>query len=420
MSIEHFFRRRDALRRLQGNILSADLGYFTIYLSNRGHTPKTINLYVRAVAHFGRWLEKRRAGPAVVTDRTVSLFLSKHLPKCHCIPPGIRSPKETRTALHHFLDALRKNGRIPFPHPPKPTPIDRELTEFKTYLSTTCGLAEATILYRLRYVREFLLAIYGNGSVKPMDLTPHDIVDFVSKRAVHYTPGSTKVLGSSVRCYLWFLCLLGKCQRDLSNAVPTVPIWKKSHIPQTLSNKQLDAFLSSFNRATSTGSRDYAICLCLSELGLRTSEVAGLRLDDINWREGTVQVPVTKTRRSRLLPLPKKLGQAIVHYIRNGRPESKDRHIFLRRVAPKDYPARCRIVQNAVRLARLRAAVTGGRLSPHTFRHTLASRMHEKGATFKEIADILGHQQIDTVSIYAKVNIEQLSNVVLPWPEVQS
>ena len=420
MIIERFFHRRDALKRLHSNILSADLECFMVYLSDRGYTPKTISLYVRAVAHFGRWLEKRRADPAFITDSTVSLFLSKHLPECRCIPPGIRSLKEARSALRHFLDALRKSGRIPFPHPLKPTAIDRELAEFQTHLYATCGLATHTILYRLRYVREFLLANYGNGPVRPSDLTPHDIVDFVSKRAIHYTPGSTKVLACSIRCYLRFLRLLGKCQRDLSNAVPTVPIWKKSHIPRTLSNKHLDAFLSSFNRSTSTGSRDYAMCLCLSELGLRTSEVAGLRFDDINWREGTVQVPVTKTGRSRLLPLPKKLGQAIAHYIRNGRPESEDRHIFLRHVAPKGSPASCHIIQNAVSRACSRASLRGCCLSPHTFRHTIASRMNERGATFKEIADILGHQQIDTVSIYAKVNIGQLSNVPLPWPEVQS
>jgi site-specific recombinase XerD len=420
MIAEHFFHRRDALKRLENNILCSDLEDFIFYLSNRGHTSKTINLYVRTVTHFGRWLEKRKIDPCSITDGTVSLFLFKHLPKCHCIPHGIRSLKESRPALRYLLDALRKNGRIPFSHPPKLTVIDRELIEFKTYLSTTCGLAEQTVLYRLRYAREFLLAKYGNCCVKFFDIEPCDITDFVCKRAKNYKSGSTKVLACSIRSYLRFLCLSEKCQRDLSNAVPTSMVWRQSHIPRTLNDEQLNIFFSAFDRSTSTGSRDYAICLCLSELGLRAIEVAALRFDDIDWREGTVQVPITKTRRSRLLPLPKRLGQAIVHYICKGRPKSKDRHIFLRHVAPKDSPIGPHIVQNAVAGACSRVQLEKYSASPHTFRHTIASRMNERGASFKEIADVLGHQQIDTVSIYAKVNLRQLSNVALPWPEVRS
>jgi integrase/recombinase XerD len=418
MVIERFFHRHDALKRLKSNILSTELEEFVVYLSNRGHTPKTINLYIRAVAHFGRWLEKKKIEPGSITDAMVSLFLFKHLPKCNCVPPGIRSLKESRPALRYFLDTLRKNGHIPFSHPPKLTAIDRKLVEFETYLSTICGLAESTILYRLRYVREFLLAKYGNNEVKFIDLKPCDITDFVCKQAKNYKPTSTKVFACSIRSYLRFLYLSGTCNRDLSNTVPTSMIWKKAHIPKTLNDEQLNIFFSSFDRSTATGSRDYAMCLCLSELGLRASEVAALRFDDIDWREGTVQVPITKTRRSRLLPLPKNLGQAIVHYIRNGRPKSKDRHIFLLHVAPKDSPIGRHIVQNAVEGACSRISLKGSRISPHTFRHTIASHMNEKGASFKEIADILGHQQIDTVSIYTKVNLKLLSNVALPWPEV--
>lgn len=417
MIIEHYFHRHDALKRLQCNILSNGLEDFTAYLTDRGHTPKTINLYVRAVAHFGRWLEQKKIEPASITEDTVSLFLHKHLRKCDCKPPGIRGLKETRPALKYLLHSLRITGHIPFPPESNPTPINREVMDFEKYLRTTCGLAHETIVYRTRYAREFLSAKFGNGLVKIAELMPSDIIDFVSERAKNYKPGSSKVLASSIRSYLRFQCFRGKCQQDLSNAVPTIAIWKQSHIPKTISEEQLDNFLSSFDRSTPTGRRDYAICLCLSELGLRSSEVAGVRLDDIDWREGTLTVSSTKTRRFIILPLPKRLGQAIVDYICNGRPKSTDRHIFLRHVAPKGSPIGRRIVQNVVQRACSRASLERYRISPHAFRHTLACRMHEKGATFKEIADVLGHQQIDTVSIYAKVNLRQLSEVAPPWPE---
>ena len=417
MFIERYFHRHDALKRLQDNILGNGLEDFTAYLTNRGHTPKTINLYVRAVAHFGRWLGRRKIDPASIKEDTVSLFLHDHLPKCDCKPPGIRSLKEARPALKYLLHSLRIAGRVPFPPESNPTPINREVMNFEKYLRTTCGLADDTILYRTRYAREFLLAKFGNSLLKIAELTPSDIIDFVSERAKNYKPGSSKVLASSIRSFLRFQCFQGKCRQDLANAVPTIPIWKQSHIPKTISKEQLDNFLSSFDRSTPTGRRDYAMCLCLSELGLRTSEVAGLCLDDINWREGTLTVASTKTRRPITLPLPKRLGKAIVDYLCNGRPKSTDRHIFLRHVVPKGSAIGRRIVENAVQRACSRAPSGRYRISPHVFRHTLACRMHEKGATFKEIADVLGHQQIDTVSIYAKVNLRQLSEVPLPWPK---
>ena len=317
MIIERYFHRHDALKRLQGNILSNGLEDFTAYLTDRGYTPKTINLYVRAVAHFGRWLEQRKIDPASITDDTVSLFLYKHLPKFDCKPPGIRGLKETRPALKHLLHILRKTGQIPFPPESNPTPINREVMNYEKYLRTTCGLADDTILYRTRYAREFLLTKFGDSLLKTAELTAGDIIGFVSERAKNYKPGSSKVLASSIRSYLRFQCFQGKCRQDLSNAVPTIAIWKQSHIPKTISEEQLDNFLSSFDRSTPTGRRDYAICLCLSEIGLRASEVARVRLDDIDWREGTLTVSSTKTRRFILLPLPKRLGQGIVDYICN-------------------------------------------------------------------------------------------------------
>lgn len=415
--IEHYIHRSQALGRLRSNPLGSSMDEFTAYLAERRHTPKTICLYVWAVAHFGRWLEKQRLDPAAITESTVHLFLNKHLRHCRCVPPGIRGVKECRAALKLFLDALRKSGRIPIPIPLAPTPIGGEITKFEAYLRTTCGMAENTVLYRTRYVKEFLQTKFGEGPLKFADLTPRDITEFVSERAQTYKPLSTKVVASSLRSYLRFLRLRGEISRDLSAAVPAVAAWKQAHLPRTLSDEQICKFFSSFDCSTPTGRRDYAICLCLFELGLRASDVAQLCLDDIDWRAGTLRVCNIKTQHSRLLPLPERLGRAIVDYLRNGRPESADRHLFLLHVAPRGTSIGHGVVQKAVRTACARAGFTVP-FGPHAFRHTLASSLYEKGATFKEIADILGHKEIDTVSIYTKVSMSGLSKVALPWPEV--
>lgn len=415
--IESFIHRSRTLHHYQSNPLHDGIEDLTAYLVDRGYTPSTIHLYIRAAAHFGRWLEQQRVEPASITESVVYSFLNEHLPTCQCSPRSIRSLKELRPVLRHLVRALRKTGRIPTLSLPV-TPIDQEVMNFEEYMRAVCGLAEETILYRTRYVREFLTAMYGQAPLNFKDLAPRDIIKFVSVRSRDCKPGSINVLACSLRSYLRFLYLWGKIERDISTAIPAAAEWKKAHLPRTLSEEQIEQFFSVFDCSTPTGQRDYAICLCLYELGLRRSEVAGLCLNDIDWRKGTLHISSTKTKRSRLLPLPHRLGLAIVDYLRNGRPESVDRHVFLRHVAPKGLGIGPGVVQNALDRTISRALLPH-RFGPHAFRHTFASRMCDSGATFKEIADLLGHQEIDTVSIYTKVNLSQLSRVALPWPEVQ-
>lgn len=417
--IERYIHQHQALRRLRRNPLGSFMDEFAAYLAERRHTPKTICLYIRAVAHFGRWLKKQRLDPAAISESTVHLFLTKHLRHCRCVPPGIRAVQECRAALKLFLNALRETERIPMPGLPPSTPIGEEVARFAYYLRTTCGLADNTVLYRTRYVKEFLQTIFGEAPLNFADLNPRDIIEFISDRSLNYKPHSTKVVASSLRSYMRFLRLHGDICHDLSAAVPAVAAWKQSHVPRTLNDDQVIRFFSSFDCSTSTGRRDYAICLCLFELGLRSSDVSQLCLDDIDWRAGTLRVCNIKTKRSRLLPLPERLGHAIVDYLCNGRPESTDRHLFLLHIAPSGKGISPKVVQNAVRIACTRAGFHKFLFSPHAFRHTFASSLYEKGATFKEMADILGHKAIDTVSIYTKVSMTGLSKVALPWPEVR-
>ena len=280
-------------------------------------------------------------------------------------------------------------------------------------------LAEDTIVYRVRYAQEFLVATYRRRPPKLSDLTPEAVSDFVFAQARHLQPASVKVLAASLRSYLRFVCLRGRCQRDLSGAVPTVAAWKKAHLPRTLSQEQIERLLASFDRSTATGRRDYALCLCLSDLGLRSSEVANLCLEDLDWRAGTVCILSGKTPRPRLLPLPQRVGRAISDYLRHGRPHSQTRQVFLRHALPKGEPITRGMVANAVARGWASSAVGEPAIGPHALRHSAASHMHERGATFKEIADVLGHQQIDTVSIYAKVNLLQLARVAMLWLEEQ-
>ncbi len=177
--------------------------------------------------------------------------------------------------------------------------------------------------------------------------------------------------------------------------------------------------LSSFDVPEPFGHRDRAIVLCLSTLGLRPGEVAGLRLEDIDWRGGTIQLRARKTGRGAVLPLPREAGRAIVAYLREERPTTDERRVFVqhrgsRRGGLISSTAVTGVAVRALRRAGVEAPFGGA----YVFRHTVASRLVQRGASLKEVADFLGHRCLDSAAIYAKLDLPALREVALPWPEV--
>jgi integrase len=162
------------------------------------------------------------------------------------------------------------------------------------------------------------------------------------------------------------------------------------------------------------------MALCFLELGIRASEIKDILLDDIDWKNSTVNIRASKTSQSRILPLPVRLGGALACYLKNSRPKTDSRNVFIRHSVPNGKPVTIYIVRGAMYRAHKRAGLLDQFTGTHVFRHTLATVMHQKGATLKEVADILGHKCIDTTTVYTKLNLTMLAKVAMPWPEVQS
>ena len=156
---------------------------------------------------------------------------------------------------------------------------------------------------------------------------------------------------------------------------------------------------------------------CLADMALRCHEVADMRLEAIDWRAGTVHLPQTKHRQADLLPLPESAGQALVDYLRRGRPPCTSRAVFVHHRAPMGDGVAKTTVRGAIRRAFMRAGLpwTG----THVLRHTAATRMLEAGTPLKAIADVLRHRSLDTTVSYTKVDLPNLARVALPWPEQQ-
>lgn len=188
-----------------------------------------------------------------------------------------------------------------------------------------------------------------------------------------------------------------------------------SSIPRGIAPDQVRHLLARINRRTAVGRRDYAIVLLLARLGLRSSEVVFLELDDIDWKDGSLSVHGKGGRRLQL-PLPADVGEAIVAYVRDGRPPSSSRRVFLRAKAPLrgflGPSAGGSIVRHVLRRAGIDAPTTGA----HQFRHGLATEMLRHGASLSEIGELLGHRSPETTKIYTKVDLDALRTLALPWP----
>jgi site-specific recombinase XerD len=223
------------------------------------------------------------------------------------------------------------------------------------------------------------------------------------------------VLTVSLRDLMRFLHFRGLIPESCIAAVPRPAPWPRRALPDTIEKPELNAFLRSFDRSTATGRRDYAMALCLTQMGMRVQEVAAVTVEDLDGRQHAVRLRRTKVRRDRLLPLDQRTTGALLQYLQNGRPYTSSSALFVRHRAPLGQALQAHHVRGAMIRALARSGLQTTRV--HIFRHAFATRLHRRGIGLKAIADWLGHLNLNTTAQYARVNLEELKQAALPWPE---
>jgi site-specific recombinase XerD len=222
---------------------------------------------------------------------------------------------------------------------------------------------------------------------------------------------------AALRSFCRFLCLSGGVSQDWSRVLLPVAN-RREQLPAYLTESQVVRALGVGERRTPTGKRNHAILLCLARLGLRASEVAHLGLEDIHWRLGTLRLAKTKTRRERLLPVSAELGRALAAYLRTRPPATPTRALFLLR--RKNGPISRHTVSSLSAATLRRAGIVSSHKGAHLWRHTVASQLARRGASLKAIADLLGHADLSSTLVYAKLDLPRLREVALPWPNQEA
>ncbi len=389
--------------------------HYAATLEARGYRSSVVAAYSAAVAHFISWAAPDSAR-LEINKAAVRNFLYEHLGECNCQGRVQHGEVTVRAALNRLLDMFSGMG-LWAPEVKFPTHVDVELRGFCGYANEVCGLAPATIVSRRQWIGLFLTDQFPKGRVEFSRLRPKHIRDFFTRQCQRFRPGTAQVVAGSVRSYLRFRAVRHADQvESLLAAVPSAARWRLAALPDYLEADEITTLMDAFDRKRPQHQRDNAIVRCLVDLGLRSCEVAALRLDDIDWKAGTLTIRLGKAQRADVLPLPSITGKAIAEYLHKGRPVTESRAVFVRHRAPLDVPVNTSVIRSVVRQAATRSGLTDRLHGPHRLRHSAATRMLHGGATLKEIADILRHKSLDTTAIYAKVDVPRLAAIAQPWP----
>jgi site-specific recombinase XerD len=404
-------RKRRSRLRVEGP-LAPYFEPYAEYLADRGYSQVSFWKKTFLISEFSRWLGEERIAAGEITAEHEAAFLRDRA--------AHRILKDGDTiSLRGITGWLQNKGVIDneLAVSTGPSGIEAILQEYAGWLREERGLAPSTIENYTGYIRRFLTSTCGADEPRLTGISASQVTDYIRRNAPRdRTFSQAKNIVTSLRSFFRFARYRDYVRTDLAAVVPSVAGWSMASIPRAMPADCVRRLLDeSKTWRTPVGLRNRAILLLLARLGLRAQEIVRLELDDIDWSQGWLRVH-GKGRQERPMPLPHDVGQAIASYLKNGRPESTCRGLFLRSRAPFDglgsHSDICQIVRRAIGRAGIELKVTGA----HQLRHALAVDMLRQGLSLTEIGQMLRHRSPEATRRYAKVDLDGLRAVALPWP----
>ena len=384
---------------------------FAQELHQAGYAKITARSHLRAAEHLVHWTRLKGAPITTLDERFVEEF-AQHLDRCRCP----RYAREQQNGMRLFIGHLRRAGILTAPINEESIEDPVLLISFRRWMQQQRGTCDATLYNYGLDLRELLKSLGED----PTKFDAKSLRKFVLERSQQCGWGVAKQCTSAVRMFLRFLIADGKCAVGLDASIPAFAHWHLSSLPRYLQPDEVERVITSCDPATRIGRRDRAILLLLARLGLRAGDVARLRLGDLDWKEAVIHVS-GKGRRQTLLPLTQEIGDAIVTYIQDGRPQTAADTLFIRSDAPfRAFANHCAISMIVAQAMRRAGVNCPSRGAAHVLRHSVASSMLKQGSSLQEIAGVLRHRSITTTEIYAKVDVVTLRQIAQPWPEVKS
>lgn len=373
-------------------------------LGDQGYLPGSARNQLLRMAQLSGWAD-HQLSPADLAPDSVAQFLAARRTAGFATP---RSP----AAMCQLIEYLRAQGAAPLPAVVLPgTAAETLLARYGLYLERERGLASQSAVDYVRAARVFFAWYSPTAEFDPRGLSSATVIEYVLFVCQPDRPEDPRRTTSRLRSLLRFLFVEGLTDTALAATVPSA-VSRADSLPKGVSSSDVARLFASCDRRTAVGRRDFAILTVLVRLGLRASEVASMRLSDIDWHVGELAVRGKGGRVARL-PLPVDVGEAVVGWLRRGRSRRECPYVFTRvraPLAPLSVPGVSTVVARACGRAGLPI------MHAHRLRHTAATEMLRAGGSLAEVGQVLRHAGESTTSVYAKVDRRALSGVIQPWP----
>lgn len=386
-------------------LLGPHVDGFVVWLSGQGYPRRPIQLRIREMPRLDARLRRRgiRRLGALSPVQLLEMAPRDSQDDVY-LAAVVRS-------LARYLDARGLLAR------PAATPREQVVAAYGAHLERVRGLADSTVTHHCATASAWLASVgfdQDPGALRHLD--SRQVEAFLRAAGRRTGRASLQHTVAHLRSFLRFLASRDEVTRGIDSFIDTPRLYRGERLPRSLPWETVQAFLNAIDRSTPVGRRDYAMFLLIATYGLRTSEIAALRLDDIEWRAGRLSVPRSKVWSPLVLPLTEPVGAAILDYLRHARPDLPCRQIFLRVRAPAG-PLAPTAVTEAFQAWTRRGALSIPYQGPHCLRHSLAVHLLRQGTPLTAIGDLLGHRSAESTCVYLRLHVEDLRDAALDLPQ---
>lgn len=412
--LEDYFVRPRTVDRIRGLWLGLAIEQYVERLTQQQAAPSTVKAAVQRLIRFNDFALSRGASTweqlPEIADVFIAQWIQEHSDFCRTAQHRATVRSQVQRPLEGMLRLLLPDYS-PFRRE-TPLPFVTSVPGFFPHLVEERGLRPATVQRYRYHLRAFEAYLEASDSPDLSSLTPTIINQFIVARAKKLAPGKMGGCGSVLRMFLRYLYRERLITTDLGKAVPRGRTYQQRSIPRSISQADVQRTIDAIDRRDALGRRDYAMLLLLSQYGLRAREVAAMQLNDIDWPRSELHVTARKGGHATIYPLSVTVGEAIIEYLRHGRPEVDHRTLFVTSKMPYAPISHWCISQRASHYLRA-AGIEVYRPGSHTFRHSCVQRLVDADIPFKVIGDYVGHRRPVSTQIYGKVALHKLRALAL-------
>ncbi len=411
--LNRYFIRPTTVDRIRASWIGETIERYVEWLTEQNYSAKNVSVRVPLLFRFGEFT--RRSGATALDELPAQIepFIEDWLNRRK---QGY-SESQRLIAAREMRNPIRQLLRLVLPHyrtdaGGKPDPFIDAAPGFFDFLRRDRGLREATLVQYRHYLQRLEDYLQRLNQSLLSDLPTIVISALITESGEILDKRSVQSLCSILKVFFRYLYRMGLMTRDLGKAIESPRRYRLSNLPRSIAWNEVEQMLQKVDRRTTVGKRDYAVLLLLVTYGLRAREVGALTLDDIDWKHDRIDVRGRKAGHSAAYPLAPVVGEAVLDYLKQGRPNTTQRALFIAAYAPYGPITQVAVSLRAKWYIR-KAGIKVSRPGSHTLRHTCVQRLVESGFSLKTIGDFVGHRTPDATKIYAKVNIEALRKVAL-------